>query len=126
MTWRNHQPYRVIVTFILVDLHQPLAKRVNGYTHDGIGLWIERRPAAQGFHRDCVFLDVLVATLKMLFTYVLEDPRKIVRATEDPGAQEPLIFLPLGFHPRFCLVYELKCIDCCHRGILRYAEITQQ
>jgi hypothetical protein len=96
-TRRNHQPDRMIGTFILIDLDQAFAKGVYGYPHDGIGLRVKVRLAPQGFHRDRIFLNLIRSALEVLFTNVLEHTRQIARPAEDPGVQQPLIFLPLGF-----------------------------
>ena len=99
-TRRDHQPDRMIGTFILINLDQPFAKGVYGYPHDGVGLRVKVRLAPQGFHRDRIFLDLIRPALEVLFADVLQHSRQIARPAEDPGVQQPFIFLPLSLCSR--------------------------
>ena len=78
MTRWNHQPHWVIRPFGQINLHQPLTQCMNSYPHNGVGLGVKGRPAAQCFHRDRVFLDVIRAALEVLLTDVLEHSRDII------------------------------------------------
>ena len=86
MTGLYYQPHCVTCSFILVDLHQSLAKRVNGYTHNGVGLRIKGRPPPKSFHRDRIFLDLIRPPLKVFLADVLQHPREIFGAAQHARA----------------------------------------
>jgi hypothetical protein len=84
VTRGNHQPHRVTLPFVPVDLHQPLAEGMNGDPHDGVSLGVEVRSAAQRLDGDRIFLDVVGPALEVLLADVPENSRQIARTAQDP------------------------------------------
>jgi hypothetical protein len=79
---RNHQAYRPSHSFVLVDLDQSLTQRVDGHTHDGVGLGIETGPPSQRLGRNRVFLDLVRPALEVFLADILKHPPEVVRSAK--------------------------------------------
>ena len=61
-----------------VIIFESLAERMRGDTDNRIYLWVKGFPAAEGVHRDVVFLNFADCSFKVLFADVGQKPDMVV------------------------------------------------
>jgi hypothetical protein len=114
VTVRHDQSDRPVGSFVLVDIEESLAKCVDGYAYDGVGLGVEFGPPSKCLGGDCVFLDLIRPALEVFLADVSKDPPQVVRSAKNAGSQKPFDLLPFRIDRDGWVRDILRCCGCSH------------
>ncbi len=90
MTGRYQDADRPVGSFALIDLEEPFAERVRGYTDDGVDVGVEVAAATQRLDGNGLLPNLVLFTHEMFFADEPEHAGEVRGTAQHTGGEQPV------------------------------------